>query len=764
MSDIDLSSASDRSYNSMSESDDEYNDNLSKHVTFQPSCGPIQQQSNHSNDDVDMCDDAIGLSNDRPSFQQHTRRPASPTVTYTQPSTIKSIQSSIATTARPVVWSSTTGGIGLKMLAKMGYQGGGLGKSGQGIAEPIIPSSHMVVGAGIGVRKNASVDKPVNKLPSQSQRSMRASKNQYITAAELINENINNSPVSTNNKIVDMRSGIAIVSNSSDIGKGDINQSNTIVSTIKTRVELIVNECEKNILQIDQQINQHNNQLQTLTLKQHQLQQTVQSQHNQQSELRTVYELLSRIDSQLLQHKQNHHQSIELLCNTIQQVQHKYSTVYTSYQVYIWFHNHALKLFTHVFRTYNPANIQLSQSLHNSLMLLTQWRALFTDNETSHSASSLYRQLCIVCFIDKLRVRILDPNLSIAEYRTIQSTINLIKPACTATDWNNIICHELLYFKLKHAIESIQLSSTNIDQLHKLALPYIDNHLLIQSDVNSILNLIVSLLQSYITKYWDIQHQLQCDLLHAALLLWVPHMTTQSHRSVCNLLSNKFNKYWGEHLSINITTYTSCDAILMRVLMFYDVYDDTYVMISLILKYCIIKLVQQYSNELQTECADIELINESIQHYYSILPKPLLQHSAIKYCKLKQLDMLNASITADYHTVHTIATDTIVYINEQINILSCTNHQNSANQFHYTVHTDTQSTSTTIRMMIERYAMDNGIEFHRNTKIKSQSGQSVYTFGECNLYIDGDIVYTYVNNQWNPIALTDILNYSALPV
>ncbi|KAI3920976.1 hypothetical protein MKW92_029736 [Papaver armeniacum] len=167
--------------------------------------------------------------------------------------------------------------IGMELLEKMGYNGGGLGKNEQGIVDPIevtLRHKHMGLGLNNDYKEKKSLP-PVFKEKRWSKQHHRTKRNKdCVTAAELLaSKKDGGSEVGQNQKIIDMRGPqVRVLTNLENLNAEEqLREGDKHVPELQYNIKLISDMAQFDIEKIDRDLRMEGEQLQDAGLLKKQL-------------------------------------------------------------------------------------------------------------------------------------------------------------------------------------------------------------------------------------------------------------------------------------------------------------------------------------------------------------------------------------------------------------------------------------------------------------------------------------------------------------
>ncbi|GAB2284894.1 hypothetical protein Dimus_019347 [Dionaea muscipula] len=319
-----------------------------------------------------------------------------------------------------------TKGIGLKLLEKMGYKGGGLGKNEQGIVAPIeakLRPKNMGMGFNdyqeaknlptLDISRRESeenlqpLSKKKEKLWKKHAQARARKRGEYITAEELLAKKQDHGVETILQKVVDMRGPqIRVLTSLENINAEEkARESNIPMPELQHNIKLIVDLAELDIQGIDRKLRSERETVVALTEEKEKLQKEVERQKQQLDSMEEILRVLHHINDEDLSGMLN----LESLANYFGDLKRRFPCDYKLCNLSCIACSYALPLLIRVFQGWDPL---LNPS--HGIEVISLWKHLLQGGEEyldfSDSASP-YAQLVM---------EVVFPAIKIAGFNTWQ--------------------------------------------------------------------------------------------------------------------------------------------------------------------------------------------------------------------------------------------------------------------------------------------------------------------------------------------------------
>ncbi|CAI0423227.1 unnamed protein product [Linum tenue] len=286
-----------------------------------------------------------------------------------------------------------TKGIGMKLLEKMGYKGGGLGKNKQGIAAPIeaiLRPKGMGMGYNDYKEVSASVPQADEKkaiTQTQSQAAGRSKEKlwlkgkkkkfeRYVTVKEVL-EKKEEQGFEITQKVIDMRGPqVRVLTNLENLNAEDEARDNDIpMPELQYNIRLIVDMAEADIQKIDSDLRRERDTATALQAEKEKLAKDEARQKKQLGNMEEIMGVMSHIEEQ----KALGSLTLDDLGKCFSELRMKFPDEYTLGNLSCIACSFALPLFIRVFQGWDP----LTNPMHG-FKLIESWRTLLQGDESHH--------------------------------------------------------------------------------------------------------------------------------------------------------------------------------------------------------------------------------------------------------------------------------------------------------------------------------------------------------------------------------------------
>lgn len=312
-----------------------------------------------------------------------------------------------------------TKGIGLKLLEKMGYKGGGLGKNEQGIVAPVeatlraknsgigfndskettpLPGLQVEKKTLPGVTQPAVVRAKERLWSKQSRKKKKKDEDDYITAEELLASK-QEQGLEVVQKVFDMRGPqVRVITNLSDLNAEEKAKENDVpMPELQHNVGLIVRLAEADIQEIDRNLRRERETALSLKKEKEKLEAEVALQKEQLENLEEIMSVLDRVGEE----NSKGTLTLDLLAQHFSDLRKRYADSYKLCNLSCIACSYALPLFIRVFQGWDPL-----RNPSHGLELVSLWKTLLQGEDCLDiwDVTSPYTQLISEVVLPAVRI------------------------------------------------------------------------------------------------------------------------------------------------------------------------------------------------------------------------------------------------------------------------------------------------------------------------------------------------------------------------
>nr|GMC93442.1 septin and tuftelin-interacting protein 1 homolog 1-like [Ipomoea batatas] len=643
----------------------------------------------------------------------------------------------------PVLWAGVsssgfekhTKGIGMKLLKKMGYKGGGLGKNEQGITAPIEAKLRPKnMGMGFNDYKEIKVQvlqesesKSVPLSPTHKREKpwlKQASKKKvYITVEELLARKQEQGQQVVQ-KLFDMRGPqVRVLTNLKNLNAEEKERENDILMPeFHHNVVLMVDLAELDFQKIDQDLRNERETGIALQKEKEKLQDEAVQQKKQLENMEYIMNELDRIDKE----SKEDTLTLDSLVNSFLDLQQRYADDYKLFNLSSIACSHALPLLIRVFQGWDPL-----QNPEHGLEIISLWKNLLQDN------SSLYSQLFMEVVFPAIRIsgtntwQARDPEPMLG---FLDSWEKLLPPVVLHTILDNIVLP-----KLVAAVDSWDPRRETIP-IHSWIHPWLP------------------LLGQKLETCYDTIHCRLGNVLNS----W--HPSDMSAYYILSPWKTVFKpSSWGELMGRFIVPKLLAVMNEFQVNPANQSLDQFYwvrTWATVIPIHQMLPLMDIFFNKWQEVlyhwlCSnpDFEQVTKWFLGWKELLPPQLFANNHIRYRLIVGQDMMNQA-AENREVVHPSLRDNMSYLRALENMQFETEKNVAAQQGD-----DIDSGSElSLKAIIEAHAQQNGLLFKPKPG-RIHDGYQIYGFGSLSIIMDSlnEKVFAQIEDKWSPMCLELLL-------
>ncbi|KAK2965742.1 hypothetical protein RJ640_003280 [Escallonia rubra] len=650
------------------------------------------------------------------------------------------------------VFEKHTKGIGAKLLAKMGYTGGGLGKNQQGIVAPVEAKLRpRNMGMGFNDYKEAGLPSlqeleekkllPQAALPVESQvkeklwsKQVRAKKKKnYVTAEELLAKK-QEQGVEIVQKVFDMRGPqVRVLTNLENLNAEVKARENDIpMPELQHNVRLILDLAELDIQKIDRDLRNERETVVALQKEKEKLQIDANRQKEQIDNMEEIVSVLDRIDHENVLGTL----TLDSLATSFGDLRGRYADEYKLCNLSLIACSFARPLFIRVFQGWNPL-----QNPTHGLEVISLWKNLLQGEEhfDFSDAMSSYTQLFMEVVFPAVRIsgtntwQARDPEPML---RFLESWEKLLPPSVLQTILDNIVMP-----KLAAAVDSWEPRQETIP-IHSWVHPWLP---LLGQKLETLYHTIRNRLESvlhdwhpgdmsayYILSPWktvfDAASWEKLMVRHI-----IPKLLAVMHEFQINPADQKLDKFkW-------VCTWANAIPI-HHMLHLMDLFFNKW---------------QEVLYHWLCGTPNFEEVTKWYLGWKELFPPELLANEHIRYRLNLGLDMMNQAVEG-MEVVQPGLRENISYLR----VLERRQFERAAAQAQQRPSTQMNGIGgeMTLKEVIEVHAQQNGLLFMLKPG-RMQDGHQIYGFGNISIVIDtlNQKVFAQIDDRWSLVSLEQLL-------
>ncbi|KAK4776716.1 hypothetical protein SAY86_005404 [Trapa natans] len=642
-----------------------------------------------------------------------------------------------------------TKGIGMKLLEKMGYKGGGLGKNEQGIVAPIeakLRPKNMGMGfndykettpkLGVGVQELEK--KALPPVISSSERiwskkaHRKKKKESYLTAEELLSQKQEQSREVVQ-KVLDMRGPqVRVLANLESLNAEEKARENDIpMPELQHNVRLIVDLTELDIQKIDRDLRNEKETALSLQKEKEKLQNEVERQKKQLDAMDQIVSLLGRLEEEKTQGTL----TLDSLSNCFGDLQRRFPEEYALLNLSCIACSHSLPLFIRMFQGWDP----LKNAFHG-LEVVYLWKTLLKGQECVDiwDMGTPYTQLMAEVILPAVRISGINtwaPRDPEPMLRFLETWEKLLPSSVLQSILNTVVMP-----KLSSAVESWDPRTERVP-IHRWTHPW----LLLLGNKMEGLHEMIWLKLSSVLHAWHPQDDSPLTLLTPWKSVFDPASWENLMRQfIVPKLQCVLQEF---HINPAAQDLTQFDWVIR-----WASAIPSHLMVDLMERFFFTKWLQVLYQWLCTN-PDFSEVMKWFQGWKDLLPEVLLSNESIRKQLKHALDMMDKAAEG-LELVQPGLRENISYqrVLEQRQFES---QQRAAAQARAGV---ADRPEITLKEAIESWAQQHGLLFKPKPG-RMHNGLPIYAFGKVSVIIDtiNQRVFSLDKGEWKPDSLEGLL-------
>lgn len=655
-----------------------------------------------------------------------------------------------------------TKGIGMKLLEKMGYKGGGLGKNEQGIVAPIRAKLRPKnMGMGFNDFKEATLPKlkeleekkalpgaevvsePENrskeKLWSKLAQDKKNKKKyrDYVTAEEMLQRK-QEQGLEVVQKVFDMRGPqVRVLTNLENLNAEEKARENDVpMPELQHNIRLMVDLAELDVQKIDQDLRNERENLVALQREKEKFEYEAARQKKQLSNMENIVSLLEEIGEE----NSLGTLTLDSLAKVFEDLQRRYPDDFKMCNLSYVACSFALPLFIRVFQGWDPL-----QNPTHGVDMISIWKTLLQGEDSFNfgDAASPYTQLFMEVVFPAVRIsgtntwQARDPEPML---RFLESWEKLMPPSVLQSILDNIVMP-----KLSAAVDSWEprLETIPIHAWMHPWLPLLGQKL--DAFYHTIRNRLESVLHAWhpsdtsayhiLSPWKTVFDPISWEKLMVRFIL--PKLLVVMHEFQVNPANQKLDQfYW-------ILTWAT--AIPMHhIIQLFDIFFDKW---------------QQVLYRWLLSNPNFEEVTQWYLGWKELIPAELLANEHIAYRVNLGLEMMNQAVEGT-NVVQPGLRENLSYLRvlEQRKFDAQQQQKAVASQSRANATAQMESMKLSLKEVIEEHAQRNGLLFKPKPG-RMHDGHQIYGFGRVNVIIDplNQKLLAQVEDRWAPVLLEQLL-------